>query len=470
MKVSLSKTIIYLFTVVFGQLVSFLLLPIITRYLSPQIYGEYALALTIFNLLGVLGSSWIRNVAFRLYFEEKDKGATKSFYLGVTTFQFLLVLVLILGTIPIIQISPYKFSSAIILFAAGVSVLTDDFYNFTVNLLRAENLPKSFAFSQFFHGLFRLTITVTGLWLGYRSPTFLFVCSIISGSAAGIFAIYVLKKTLSSTRKIGKDLLPNITKLGIAAIPLSVGGWVTALSDRMILKYFTSLEMVGIYSVGYSLGQRIIEGLAGATFMMAWPTILESWQTGGETEATRAIHDALKMFIWLTVGPLFFLLFYAEPLTGLLTGAGYEGAAKILPVVAAGCWLSGLKKYYSRPLELRKNYALMSKITIVVAVINIILNFIFIPKYGAIGAAWATFFAFSVSFILFYLATDRSMIVFPIVHLGAAIFISLCAGGISKYSTSLFLLNIVFFGAFYLLTAAMFVFGEKKFTLLIFRS
>jgi O-antigen/teichoic acid export membrane protein len=413
MNISLNKIFLYFSTIVLGQLVSFLLLPIITKNVNPQIYGIYALTLTIFNFIGVFGSSWIRNISFRLYFDEKNKKNTKSFFVNSALFQFLVILILILTIIPLIQNSYFKFGSATLLITAGVSIIFGDFFSMTVDLLRAEDLPKEFALSQVVYSLVRLSSIGLGLWIGFKSPTFLFGCIAFSGFVSGLFAIFYLKDKLTGKIYFEKSSIYEITCLGLVSIPASVGGWVLALSDRVVLKIFTDFKTVGIYSVGYSLADRIVGGVASATFMMAWPTILEEWRQNGEEGATEAIHKAIKVYIWLTLGPLLAIVGYCDEITSILTSSEYISASKIIPVVALGCWINGLKKYISRPLELNKNYKFMSLITIIAAGTNLGLNFLLIPLMGAMGAAISTLVAFSLSFIIFCFFTNRKMIKFP---------------------------------------------------------
>ena len=433
---SLSKTIIYLCTVVLGQLISFLLLPIITRTLSPSVYGEYALALTIFNLVGVFGSSWIRNVSFRLYFDEKFNGSTACFYFNSSIFQFLLVSILIFGIIPLVQLSPFKFDSSLILLAAGASIIFNDFFSLTLGLIRAENLTNNFAVTEIAYGLVRLCVTIVGIFIGYKTPTFLFICTIISSIVASCLGIYFLKQKLSGGIKLNKKIMKNITILGLSSIPLSIGGWVMALSDRMFLKFYSDSYTVGIYSVAYSLGDRLIGGLVSATFMMAWPNIMDDWNSGGESGATKAINNSLKLFIWLTIGPLFFIFFANEKIILLIAGKEYLSSSEILPIIALSSWISGLITYINRPIELVKNYKLMSKITILAAATNLIFNILLIPSNGAIGAAISTLIAYFISLIFFIYNTNRSMINFPVKHLFGSIFFSYLAVTFIKISTN----------------------------------
>lgn len=121
------------------------------------------------------------------------------------------------------------------------------------------------------------------------------------------------------------------------------------------------------------------------------------------------------------------VVIFNNEIVSILTSVEYHSAARILPVVAIGCWINGLKKYISRPLELNKKYKLMSIITVIAALLNMGLNFILIPKIGAMGAAISTLIAFCFSFILFIFCTDRKMIKLPLDNFGACILFAAAA-------------------------------------------
>jgi len=426
-KDSVNKVVLYFSTILLGQFVSFILLPIITKNVNPQIYGEYALTLTIFNFIGVFGSSWIRNVSFRLYFDERNKSNNKRFFINSAVFQFFSIIFITLLIFPLMQLSFFRFGTVELFLVAALSIIAGDFASLTVNALRAEDMPRKYAITQVATSLTRLASISLGLWIGFKSPIFLLSCSVVSGLISGIFGVLFLKEKLVGNVHYDKIAINEITCLGLASLPTSIGGWILALSDRVVLKIFTNLETVGIYSVGYALADRLVGGITSAIFMMAWPSILEEHRNRGDMGATEAIHQALKVYAWLTIGPLVIVVACNNEIVSLLTSNEYQSASNILPIVAIGCWINGLKKYISRPLELSKKYKLMSIITVIAALLNLGLNFILIPKIGAIGAAISTLIAFCFSFILFIFCTDRKMIKVPIDHFLASILFAAAA-------------------------------------------
>src|SRR5690606_4408600 len=99
--------------------------------------------------------------------------------------------------------------------------------------------------------------------------------------------------------------------------PFSVGEWIGNLSDRLVLNAFSTTAVVGIYSAGFSLGDRVVGGLVSAVSLMAWPDILESWTKGGYERARAAVRRYFQIFLWLTTGPVVALVVFGPTVVSL---------------------------------------------------------------------------------------------------------------------------------------------------------
>ncbi len=398
---------------VLGQGLAFALLPIITHYLSPAAYGEYALALAMSSLVDTLGASWIRNVSMRLYFDAKASGRTKPFYWNVGAFQALLFIAFYLLAILIALIFHLHLVAINVLLAAGLAVLLEGFYSNTVSLMRAEKQSLQFAIAEVSNGLIRFIVTVGALWMGFRSPTMLFLATAIAAAIAGAVAAGRLQPRLVGRLAVDWPLIKSISRIGPPAIPLSISGWFEQLADRLVLAYFATAAVVGIYSAGYGLASRVISGLVSAVFMMAWPDILNAWTEGGRDKARQALSQALRLFLWLTLGPLVFMMVFSDQLVTWLLGATYQQAATVIPIVALATWLAGFKTYLNRHLELNKRYGVISMVSSIGALVNLALNIALIPRMGMLGAAYATLGNYVVAGSIFFIIRDQHLVRFP---------------------------------------------------------
>jgi len=303
----------------------------------------------------------------------------------------------------------------------------------------------------------RLAGTWLGLLAGFQTPAMLFVFATLSTVAASIAATPGLRRVLSGPAEIAWRAIVELVRLGLPSIPLSLGGWIIALSDRTLLAYFLDLRAVGVYSAAYSLADRAVTGLTSAVFMTAWPAILSTWTTR-QPETPRTISRYLSVFVLLSVGPSVLLIAQREFVLALLTTPEYASAAVIVPYVVAGAWLSGVSTYLNRPLELVKRYGTLSAITMAAAALNLALNLWLIPLYGVQAAAFSTTCAFGAMAVLSGIFGGRVLRVpipyGPLLLAGGA---AALAELISRWPSHPFAAIAVFLVSYYSMIAAAFV-------------
>ncbi|MGC4085039.1 MAG: oligosaccharide flippase family protein [Vicinamibacterales bacterium] len=383
---------IYFSTIFAAQLSSLLLLPILTRYLGPEAFGEYSLVLAVTGLLGTIGSVWVRNVGMRLYFDHVADARTRTFFWTAAALQTACMSAVLVVAYPIVRLAGNAIEPGLYAWA-GASVIVTDFYSLALNTLRAGHRPASFGMAEWSSSIGRLGITWVGLAAGYRTATMLFVCVTVSMLLASIVAARGLRYVLTGRVGLDRSMARELVSLGMPSLPGSFGGWLISLSDRLLLAYFLDVRAVGIYSAAYGVADRAVSGLASGLYMSAGPAILRHWADEGAAAAD-TITRYIAIYVSITIGPCVLLALQRDFVLGLLTGEAFRSAASVMPWVVAGTWLGGLTIYVSRPFELTKRFGTYSVLVAAAAVLNVGLNIVFIPRLGVLGAAVGTFGAF----------------------------------------------------------------------------
>jgi O-antigen/teichoic acid export membrane protein len=396
---------IYLTSVVVGQAASLVFLPLVTRFFAPAAFGEYSLVLATTGLLGIIGSVWVRNVGMRLYFDYLAEHRTREFFVTAAAVQTAgMVCVLALGyAAMVVAIEPVSFS----LYAwGGVSVLVADFYTLTANTLRAAQRAIDFAVGEISSAVLRLVFTALALMAGVRSPAMLFACAAAASAMASALILRALWPRLAGPMRVDAHAGRELIRVGLPSIPQSISSWVMSLSDRLLLARYLDVAAVGTYSAAYSVADRAVNGLASALLMGAWPAILATW-TSDRMRTPDRISRYLAFYILISLGPSVLLVLQRDFVLRVLLSAEYASAAAVVPWVVGGAWLSGAATYLNRPLELQKQYGALSAAAAVAAAVNIILNVVWIPRWGVVGAAVSTTAAFAAWLMLGRLLSQR---------------------------------------------------------------
>lgn len=443
------NTFVYLATVFFSQLASFILLPILTRFLAPSQYGEYAVALAIGGLIGMFASSWMRNVGLRFYFDAKLDGSTRAFFWNVQGLQTLVVAVVFAVAVGVVALSPTGLITVPTMLALAVMTLVSDLGTWAVTLLRGEQLSGRFAVAEFSSAVVRVAGTTLGLLLGLRSPAFLFLAAAGAAGVQALVAVTALERRLEGPLHLHLAPIRDIVIRAPSALPFSVGEWLNRLSDRLILSVLSTASVVGVYSAGQSMGNRLVAGLVSAVFMMAWPDVLNAWKDGGVARARVAVHRYMQIYLTLTVGPVVALVLYAPTLVRLL-GESYHGAVQVVAVIGLATWVRGLGSTFNRHLELAKNYRTLSAVTLSGAALNVALTFALVPSLLGLGAALATLISQTLVALVFVAIRDRELVRFPFADAG---WVTLAVAGPAAVAWPLFgssVLGIAVFAVGYL--------------------
>jgi O-antigen/teichoic acid export membrane protein len=429
----LRRSLIYFSTVAGGQALSFLLLPFVTRALEPEAYGAYALALAVSTLVGMLASSWVRNVGLRLYFDAATRGTTRGFFLGTALVRTAGFVVLYGGTLAGFALFGVELASWRVLISAGFAMLFGDLAVHATTLLRAEQRTAAFAVSEIGAGALRFVLTLAGLAAGIRSAELLFDAQSAGYLIAAAFAVPVLWRRMEGPFRVDWRGTLEVVRHGPASLPFSVADWIERLADRLVIEYFLGTAVVGVYSVGYSIGERTIGALVKAVFMMAWPSILSAWKEGGTASARAAIREAQGLYLWFATGPVVFMIVYGAEFMRWITGSAYHEAAPLVGIVSASMWLGGFATYLNRHLELAKRFGPLSAIRMAGALVNLGLNLVLVPRFGMIGAAWATLANRLLNALVFWAIRDRELVEIPFGALAAAAATSVAAWGATAW-------------------------------------
>jgi O-antigen/teichoic acid export membrane protein len=281
----------------------------------------------------------------------------------------------------------------------------DTLAQFPLLILRALERSKSYA---------AITVTRFAITVGLNLYFVLFLRKGVEGILlSNLFAsllilillvpiaIRYLKKALSIS------LLKQLLRFGLPLIPAVLCVLVIDLSDRYILEFFSGLEQVGIYSLGYRLG--MIMTLFVSAFRIAWPPFFLSV---AEQEDAKEIYSRVFTYFMLAGVTLFLgVSLYLKIVLHLFVGEQYWEASPVVPFILLSYLFYGLYVNCIVGVYITKKTKPIPYVTGFAAAVNIVLNLLLIPRFGMMGAALATLMAYMSMAASLYLINKK---VFPI--------------------------------------------------------
>ena len=258
----------------------------------------------------------------------------------------------------------------------------------------------------------------TGGWLALAATVF-YLGGELRAMIVGLLAvkaltlaggtIFVLWRSGISYPPIAK--ITTCLRYGLPLLPLGLLQWVINASDRYFLAYFCEPEIVGIYSVSYSLGS--IAGLAYAPiFFGLVPATSAAWNAGRSAEVLEYLRFAQKYPFLLVVPGILLLTGYANQTVGIVATNQFAATPALITCVAMAIVIMNIGAIAQTILNVADFTQRILAISIAAALFNLAANTIAVPSYGATGAAVAT-----LSTYIFYAALthmmSRSILPFP---------------------------------------------------------
>jgi O-antigen/teichoic acid export membrane protein/2-polyprenyl-3-methyl-5-hydroxy-6-metoxy-1,4-benzoquinol methylase len=394
-KTAVRHTAVYGVGSLVAKALGFLMLPFYTHYLSPRDYGLLEILDLSMSLIAMLLHMGIAPALLRSYassssLEEKRRTVSTAFFFtsgtGLVTFALSLGLIhpvsaLLFGPgVP----STYLFislSSFILSYLASVprAYLRALEKSGTFTMVESSSLFAMLALNIFFIAFLKVG-AIGILWSSL----------IVNGIQAMLLSAWALYKV-----GIGFDArrLGQMISFGLPLIFSNIALFALNFSDRFFLQRLGSLEMVGVYAVGYKLAFMI-------NYLLLQP-FYAMWQVRMYGIYLRPEHQQIfsQIFILysllLTYAALIIAVFSPE-IVRIMADAKFASSENVVPVVALAYVFYGVGYYLQLGMFLANKTKAIGAVSATAAILNLILNYVLIRTFGMMGAAWATLFGFMV--------------------------------------------------------------------------
>ncbi len=373
------------------KLTGLLLLPIYTTHLTTAQYGILSILEVSATFLTAIFSLNLANAMMRWWADSNSQKERKSYIF--TAFIGIVFFILVLNA----SLQPFSKNFAKIFFSEtkftiyfNILFLTVSFNilnKFTFSLLRI--LEKSTLYIIVNSIKFALMLTlniifIVSLNMGVKG----IILSQLIGHATGFFLLLpLLLKNLIV--KFQTDILKNMLNYSIPLAFTALSSVFFNMGDRYVLKFLTDDSRVGIYTLAYKIA-GFLNFFVLQSFQMAFlPIAYKMYKQKNSKRFFSKVYTYL--IIILTFGALGISLFSNEVLYIFAPdNKNYWEAAFFVPFILITVILWGVRYLYSIHFHISKKTKLLPFFVISIALVNIFLNFITIPKWGIMGAIFSS--------------------------------------------------------------------------------
>lgn len=379
----LAKNTVLVFLGTFGSsLISFLMLPLYTRWLTTSDYGTVD---TISTYASILVACVFLNISDSIFiFPKKATELERRGY-------FSSGIAFILLAIVVSSLFFYVIISLLVYFGQH-NVLTD--YPIMIFIIMCSTVIQLYC-QAFTRSIDKMLIySMTGIVTTFSVALFSillipywglkgYVASMVIASLAGALFSVVFSKSYRyfSLRSVSKGALKQMLGYSVPLVPNSAMWWIVNGLNRPIMEHFLSLASIGIYAVASKF----------AGLMQAFMNILSTAWTNsaldeyGCKDFENFYNSYLRFLITFLFIGLYILIPFSKPIIELLTTPEYYTAYRYMPILAFSLVLSGISGNIGAVFAAAKKSKYFFYSSLYAGSASLLLLLVFTPMFGLMG-------------------------------------------------------------------------------------
>jgi O-antigen/teichoic acid export membrane protein len=369
---------------VFAVLIGFLIDVVISRQLGPEGRGLYALVLVVpllvvsFTMMGVRRSA-VYHIGKKLYSDDRTVSGIMQLLVITTVFAMLVSGLSFLYikpkglTLPLVLLAVSSIPVRLVInYAGGIYLGKEQFKR--SNLLNwlplFLNLAGVFLFVMLLHW------SVAGALLA------LFVSNLL----VALITLWHIFNDYKISFHPEKGVIISLVKLGVGYAFALLIMQLNYKVDILLLQRLSTLDQVGYYSLGVAISDKLwqLPTAMGVVVLSRTANMLEERELNQSVSKLLRISFSLVLFaatvLWLII-PYFLPLIF---------GVKFVPSVDVVRAMLPGIVIFVIPRILNSRFAGIGQPKVLIGIFVPALIINILLNFLWIPNYGGVGAAWAS--------------------------------------------------------------------------------
>ena len=371
-------------------------MPLLTKYLSPADYGLIRLfniyTSLLIPLIGLSANEFLRVAIHKLNKLELQTLFSSQFYWTIITFPILFIFFYF----SLNQLINHEFST-INIFQIGILTIISSINSSYLIFLIQKKQVKRYVFTMFLKIIIEILFTVVLISIveiGWEGR-------IYSWIAAETIILFISLQYFFKSKLLSFSVNINLLKRAITfSIPLIIHGLGRVIidqSDLVFIEKFSSLNDVGLYSIGYQFGNLIC--IFCVIFQQFYsPYFFENMKLA--TNKTKWQSMKVNYIIILVSIVLVLILNLISPLIFQWFNTDYMGGLNYIAWIAISFVMYNGYQMFSLYFHYNEDTRYLTMFTMVAVILNLILNYYLVKKFNALGAAYATIITYSFYFLI----------------------------------------------------------------------
>ena len=400
------NSVIFVFGDIFSKSIPFLILPILTKYLTPYDYGIIASFGAFIGFISIFIGLSLHG-AINVAFFKLDKSVLRVyivnalFLFGITT-----ILVLCISIIFDKEISQRLLLSKEWIYLAILVAFGQFITLVNTTLWIAEKNPKAYSIYQITQTiLYTCTILILVVGFHYKWEASL-LAMVISTIFFSFISLYLLYKRQYLTLEYNKRDIKDLLSFGIPMIPHQLAGWIESYSDKLLLLMLAGASATGLFTVGMQIG--MIMSVIVTAFNRAWSPYFYEKLSSNPTEQEK--YKIVKFTYFYFLGIILIVLalyFFSEILFLYVLDKKFLESKNFVIYILIANGFNGMYYMVVNYFFYTKQTAKLAYITFSIAILHIGLSYGLIQLYGSMGAAYSNAISMFIVFVLVWAMSHK---------------------------------------------------------------
>ena len=372
------------------KLVSFLLLPLYTAILLPAEKGEVDLLNRISMFLMPLITLQMEEALFRFLIETKSKSDKKEIFSNVVLFSFISSIVWSIIIYVVGNLLNYQYTTWLIIYSLASFV-----YAVCEGFLRGEGRLKAYSILAFINSIINIGLNIFFLVVLKTGLEGMFLAYIIATFLTGFLGLIYIKSYKYIGFKYSKSKLKAMFSYALPLVPTTISWSIISITDGIMIKTNLGATWNGIYATS-----------------LTFPTILNtlysffniSWRESASKMVNKKNKDDFYISVYMTLkrlmlGGLLLIIGCLPLIFNIMINKNYNESYLYIPFILISVYFSSLASFSSGIFSAYKDTKILATTTYVVALVNLIINFLLINKIGLFAPILGTLVSYLIVWI-----------------------------------------------------------------------
>ena len=397
---------LYFIATLFNKGIAFLTVPIFTRILSTSDYGIVTTYNSWVSIATVIMSLTLYMAIRTSFVDFRER--TEDFLNTIITFTCILGVTALVITFVVIRAIPISngFIALLCVIQGFADALIMDYTQYLMMDYKYLKRTVYMILPNF------VAVILSVVAIIYVFEHDLYLGRIIPTSVVYFFfAITILAQVFIKQKpSINRDYLKYSMAISLPLILHGAALTILSQSDRTMITWLADASQTGIYSVVYNFG--MIATVITTTLEGIWvPWFMEQIKAENDRAINRRVVDYIHLMTYAMVA----LLLGGPEVLKIMASSKYWEGILIIPPVVLSSYIIFMYGLYVNVEHFYKKTAGITTNTVIAAISNIILNLIFIPKFGYVAAAYTTLVSYLICLALHvYRSKKLNKDLFPI--------------------------------------------------------